>query len=174
MCSGCSGDYAGDFEDPDEVPDDSGGGRRAWGRGEPEADEDRLRTQGASSFEARPNAELDSQLASSPGSKDESAGEIYEIMVSATRIVEIRIIRANSGEIKEFRDAKAAEVPAGHKHSQASSAKYYRTRGGCTEGASDGVEMSCCRQVAVTAAGQFKRWGRWARKAMAKLRPKNR
>lgn len=173
MCSGCSGNYAGDFDDSFEPTADSDGLQRAWACGEPEANENRSRTEGAGRFEADSNSEWDSRLASPAGSKGESAREICEIMVSATRIVEIRVIGANVEEIQEFRDAKAAEMPAAHKHSKAASAKYYQTRGGCAEGASDHVQVPCYRRVAASVAGQLKSCGRWARKALESLRAKN-
>jgi hypothetical protein len=190
VCSGCSGDYAGDFEDSDEMAGDSADRQGTWAQGHPETNENRWRTQGAGSFEARPSAESDSQFANPEGSKGQSAGEIYEIMVSGTRIVEIRIVEANFGAqcganyraIHDLRDAKAAELPARHKDSKAGSAKYYQTRGVPAEGASDGVQGFCCGRIAVMAAGQVndgadgraKRWGRWARNAMRKLCSKNR
>ena len=173
MCSACSGDYAGDFENYGEPADDSGGGQPSWACGGPEANENRFRTEGAGSFEANSNSEWDSQSGRPPGAKGESAGEIYEIMVSATRIVEIRVIGANSEEIKEFRDAQTGEMPATYKHSKAASAKYYQTRGGCAQRANDGVQVSCCRWVAAFVAGQLKKCGRWARKALANWRARS-
>jgi hypothetical protein len=173
VCSACSGDYAGDFENYGEPADDSGGGQRSWACGEPEANENRFRTEGAGGFEANANSEWEAQSASPPGAKDGCAGEIYEIMVSATRIVEIRVIEANSEEIKEFRDAQPAEMRAAYKHSKAESAKYYQTRGGCAQRANDRIQVPCCRWVAVYVAGQLKRCGRWARKALEDLHAKN-
>jgi hypothetical protein len=173
VCSACSGDYAGDFENYGEPADDSGGGPPSWACGDPEANENRFRTEGAGGFEANANSEWDSQLASPAGSKDESAGEIYEIMVSATRIVEIRVIRANCEEIKEFRGAPVAEMRAARKHAKTGSAKYYRTRGGCAQRANDRVQVPCCRWVAASVAGQLKRCGRWARKALENWRARN-
>lgn len=173
MCSACSGDYAGDFEDYAEPEADLSGGQPSWTWGAPEANENHRRTEGAGSFEAGANSECDSQSASTPGSQGESAGETYEIMVSATQIVEIRVLRANSEEIKEFRDALAAELRAAHRHSKAASAKYYQTRGGCGQGANDCVQVSCCRWVAGSVADQFKRCGRWACRALGRVLAKN-
>ena len=173
MCSACSGDYAGDFENYSEPEDALGGGQPSWACGEPQANENRFRTEGAGSFEANANSEWEARSASPPGAKGESAGEIYEIMVSATRIVEIRVIGANSEEIKEFRDAQTGEMPATYKHSKAASAKYYQTRRGCAQRASDRVQVACCRWVVVAVAGRFKRCGRWVHKALENLRAKN-
>jgi hypothetical protein len=173
VCSACSGDYAGDFENYGEPADGSGGGQPPWACGEPEAHENRFCAEGAGSFEADSTSEWDAQLAIPPGWKGESAGEIYEIMVSATRIVEIRVIRANSEEIKEFRNAKAGEVPAAHRHSKAASAKYYQTRGARALGANDRVQVPCFRWIAACVAGRFQRCGRWARQALENLRAKN-
>jgi hypothetical protein len=173
VCSACSGDYAGDFENYGEPGADSVSPQPSWACGGPEANERCLGAEWAGSFEANANSEWDSQLASPLGSKGESAGEIYEIMVSATRIVEIRVIRANCEEIKEFRGAQGAEMAAAHKHSKAASAKYYQTRGGCAQRANDRVQVPCCRWVAACVAGQFKKCGRWARKALENLRARN-
>jgi hypothetical protein len=173
VCSGCSGDYAGDFEQPGEPADDSGDGDcPAWTCGDADADGNRPGVEGAVSFEAKANSEWNPQSASLPGSKHESAGEVCEILVSATRIVEIRVIAANCEEIREFRDAEATEMPAAHQHSKALSARYYQTREGPAESASDRLQVPCYRQVAASAAGEFKRWGRWARNALRKSRAK--
>jgi hypothetical protein len=201
MCSGCSGDYAGDFEDPGEPAADSGDGNRpTWTCGGPQADGNRL--EGEGSFEAKADSEWNSQSASLhpstrktglcwgprclhpstrktglcwgprclPGSGGESAGEICEIMVSATRIVEIRVITANSEEIKGFRQTEVATAP---KRSKASSTKYYQTRGSAAASPSDRVQLPCCRRVAVSGASAFQRWVRWLRKALGQSGAKN-
>jgi Tfp pilus assembly protein PilV len=94
-------------------------------------------------------------------------------MVSATRIVEIRVITANSEEIKRLRHAEVAEVSAGPKHAKASSSKYYQTRGSAAGSPGDCVQLPCYRRVAVSTASAFKRWVRWARKALGQSRAKN-
>jgi len=68
----------------------------AWACGEPEANGDRLGTDGADSFESTANREGNSQSSHLPGSSAGSTGEIWEIIVSATRIVEIRIMSATA------------------------------------------------------------------------------
>jgi hypothetical protein len=167
VCSGCSGDYDGDFEEPGEPKADSGDGdHAAWSCGDPEAGGSWRGTEGTGGFEADWDSESNSQLASLPGPHHESAGDICEILVSARRIVEIRIVAANSEEIRELRDAGTPEMLA-------ASAKYYQTPGSVAEGASDRPQLPCCREVTVSVAREFKRWGRWARKALRKSRVRN-
>ena len=111
MCSGCAGDYPGDFEDSDESPAGSvENGAAAWRGGGPGPVESRLSAEGAASFEAKPNwearSEARSKLAGHPHSKFEGAGEggdgeDCEILVSETQIVEIRVIRAHCEETGE-------------------------------------------------------------------------
>ena len=174
MCSSCSGDYDGDFEEPGEPEADSGDGDHAAGTcGDPEAGRNWLGTEGMGGFEANWDSESNSQSASPPGSKHESAGENCEIVVSATRIVEIRIVRANSEQIRELRDAGTPERLAASKHAKAARSKYYQTRVSVAEGASDLPQLPCCREVTVSVVRGFKRWGRWARKALRKSRARN-
>jgi hypothetical protein len=164
VCSGCSGDYAGDWEDPGELGADSGGSDCPLGTGgkrEPQGNWPN--SERARHFEDSADSECDSRWASLPGESGQSAGEICEIMVSATRIVEIRVIKC--GERKESSDAGAAETSGANQHSKAESAKYYQTRGGDPGRPSDRAQVPRCRWVAASAAGAFKRWGRWARKA---------
>ena len=166
MCSGCSGDYAGDFEDSGELGADSGGSDCPLGTGgQREPQENRPSTEGARRFEDSADSECDSRWASLPGESGGSAGEICEIMVSATRIVEMRVITANCREREESSDAGAAETSGANKHSKAESAKYYQTRGGDPGRPSDRAQVPRCRWVAASAAGAFRRWGRWVRKA---------
>jgi hypothetical protein len=174
VCSACSGDYDGDFEEPAQPEADSGDGdHAAWTCGDPEAGGNWLGTEGAGSFESALDSESNSHPASLPRSKPENTGDICEILVSATRIVEIRIVTANSEGIRELRDAGTPETLAASKHAKAASAKYYKTRGSVAEGASDRPQLPCCREVTVSVAREFKRWGRWARKALRKSRVRN-
>lgn len=161
MCSGCSGDYDGDFEDCDESPGDSSeGDPPAWICGEPEEARTGLSAGNAGSFEAEWDAEANSQSASLQRARGESAGEICEIRVSATQIVEMRVIKAKCREIKELRGTEAAETHAARKERRVASAKYYQTRGAGSENLSDHVQVPCTRGIAAAAAGEFRRWVR--------------
>jgi hypothetical protein len=91
-------------------------------------------------------------------------------MVSATRIVEIRIISANCGQINQSQAAEATDGAAAPEHSTAGSANYYQTRRGGTEVASDRAEVPHRRGVDGFIADAFKKWSRWARKAVGKSR----
>ena len=174
MCSGCSGDYAGDWEDSGELGADSGGSDCPLGTGgQREPQGNRPGTEGVRRFEDSADSEGDSRWARLPGEGGESAGEICEIMVSATRIVEMRVITANCREREESSDAGAAEASGANKRSKAESAKYYQTRGGDPGRPRDHAQMARCRWVAASAAGAFKRGGRWVRKAFGILRAAN-
>jgi len=141
VCSGCSGDYAGDFEDSGELGADSGGSDCPLGTGgQREPQENRPSTEGARRFEDSADSECDSRWASLPGESGGSAGEICEIMVSATRIVEMRVITANCREREESSDAGAAEASGANKRSKAESAKYYQTR----SRANGPLSVGCC------------------------------
>jgi hypothetical protein len=85
--------------------------------------------------------------------------------VSGTRIREIRVIEADGGEIEQLAAIKAAERPAALRHSTAGSAKYYRTRPTNPENGSVGLRGSRSPWAAI-ATGEFRRWLRWARKAL--------
>ena len=145
----------------------------AWACGEPEANGDRLGTDGADSFESTANREGNSQSSHLPGSSAGSTGEIWEIIVSATRIVEIRIMSANCGQINESRAADATDGAPAPEHSTAARANYYQTRGGGTEIASDRAEVPHRRGVGGFIADAFKKWSRWGRKAVGKSRAEN-
>src|SRR6266478_5035104 len=68
VCSGCSGDYAGDWEDPGELGADSGGSDCPLGTGgQREPQENRPSTEGARRFEDSADSECDSRWASLPG-----------------------------------------------------------------------------------------------------------
>lgn len=166
MCSGCSGNYDGgfDFEDCGDSPGFAGENDSPAGTWRvPEERGRRPSAGGSGRFEVHAVPKANSELADLPGVGNERGGEICEIMVSATRIVEIRVISAQGGEIKGLGCAEGAERPAVRKHSTMESAKYYRTRGNEAERHSDRVQMSCFRGLAAVAASHFKRWVRWVR-----------
>jgi hypothetical protein len=128
MCSGCSGDYAGDFDESDDAVSEpnSGDGPAVWDR--PDSDRNRLRDERAGGVEDGRNTQRSSSRTDLSGSRNEDGAEIYEILVSATHIVEIRVFAINAegwGNVGKAEPAIAGPV----KHSVGASAKYYQTRG---------------------------------------------
>jgi hypothetical protein len=147
MCSGCSGDYTGDFDDPSEAAAEPPGNLLPRNPEEPAVHTYRRGAGGRSGFEAGPEAERDSEGVSRPASpfggvpaRGKSVEDACEILVSATRIVEIRVIEANSAEISRVERREASEMTSPGEHLTAGSAKYYRTRRGGAECAADGVQ----------------------------------
>jgi hypothetical protein len=165
VCSGCSGDYSGDFEDPGEPNDDPDNGdqkfaRAPWACGGPEGNGNTLDGRGCEA----PACEAGKpQLATPPAAGNGSSGEeIYEIMVSATRIVEIRVITANSHQISELREGQPGANVRADQRSRAASAKYYQTRCEVAEDSGDRVEARIFSGFAAYVLGTFKKWSRWA------------
>jgi len=159
VCSGCSGDYEGDFQDCGEpVPPPSEDARpaRIWHKSE--MDRGGSGTERVGGFEVQ----ADPQSARLPaGSRYASGGDICEILVGATQIVEIRIVTAKCGQIQELPGIEA-ETPAGRKHSRPGSAKYYRTRGTRAECRAGGLQASFSQGIAAPVAEKFRRWLLWA------------
>jgi hypothetical protein len=115
-------------------------------------------TERAGGFEVQ----ADPQSARLPaGSRYASGGDICEILVGATQIVEIRIVTAKCGQIQELPGIEA-ETPAGRKHSRPGSAKYYRTRGTRAECRAGGLQASFSQGIAAPVAGKLRKWVRWA------------
>jgi hypothetical protein len=102
MCSGCSGDYAGDFEELGDSVNESRSntGPASWDR--PKDGENRLSDERVGGFEDGLNAQWSSSRTSVPGFRAESGAEVCEILVTATHIVEIRIFAVNSERTTEF------------------------------------------------------------------------
>jgi hypothetical protein len=141
MCSGCSGDYAGDFDDSGEPAGEGAGGviPRSWGE-----------------LNALQSRDL-------PAPSGDGSGEICEILVSAARIVEIRVIEAHSAEAGKIGRTEAGEMRAAAEHSTAASAKYYRTRRGGAGCAGDRVQSPYRNGVAARIVRAFTTCRRWAR-----------
>ena len=111
MCSGCSGDYAGGFEfdDPEEI--------------------EAAAREAAAPSSARSGREADVHGGRERGSHGpQDAADSFEILVSGTRIIEIRVISANLPTNDQLRKMRALESQEPGKHSNAASAKYYPTR----------------------------------------------
>jgi len=163
VCSGCSGDYAGDFEDSGDLTRGSGCDHAAWGDVGPE---EGCNSHVMHGFEAQEHSTWNS--GNSPVAADEVSGGTWEIMVSATRIVEIRVVRANPEEIYEFSEAEAARKPATNKHPQPASAKYYQTKARLAEIAGNGLPMPIFRGFAACAMAEIEKWSRRMRNALWK------
>jgi hypothetical protein len=168
MCSGCSGDYAGGFEDSAEPPSERTGDRprRRWN--EPAAYRESLGHPGGRGADDEPNAgcELNLQAASQADGvrpEDNGAGATWEILVSATRIVEIRIIEAKSAEISKIRRPGDGEMRAAREHSRAASAKYYRTCASTAGNTRNRAQVAYFEGIAARMVRAFKRCGRWVR-----------
>ena len=165
MCSGCSGEYGGEFDDSGEpAPDVDEDYRLAWNGGASREPGNQRNTRNKRAFEGETtNQYPHGESVAGPG--DQSATDFCEILVSGTRIMEIRVIEANCGEIEQLLTIKAAQRPAAFRHSTAGSAKYYRTRP--TNPESGNVGLGGLRSPwAAIATGEFRRWLRWARKAL--------
>ena len=159
MCSGCSGDYAG--EPAPDLDDDD---RLAWNCRASREQGNQPSARKTPAFEGETtNQYPHGESVAWPG--DQSATGFCEILVSGTRIMEIRVIEADGGEIEQLPTIKAAERPAALRHSTAGSAKYYRTRP--TDPVSGNVGLRGLRSPwAAIATGEFRRWLRWARKGL--------
>jgi hypothetical protein len=110
MCSGCSGDYAGDFEElGDSVSESSSSTAPAfWDR--PKGDGNRLSDESVGGFEDSVNTQWISSHTSVPGFRAENGAEIYEIFVKETHIVEIRIFAVDSERMREFLEDGTGDV----------------------------------------------------------------
>jgi hypothetical protein len=102
MCSGCSGDYAGDFEElSDSVSESSSTtGPAFWDR--PKGDGNRLSDERVGGFEDNWDAQWASSRTSAPSFRAENRAEICEIFVHATHIVEVRVFAVDSERMREF------------------------------------------------------------------------
>ncbi len=103
MCSGCSGDYAGGFEELGEPVNEASSSDRPAGWDRPkEEDGNRLSAETVRGFEDSPSAQWRPQRTNLLGSIRENGAESYEILVSATQIVEIRVFGVNSASMREL------------------------------------------------------------------------
>jgi hypothetical protein len=110
MCSGCSGDYAGDFEEPcDSVSESSSNNASAYGD-RPKGNGNRLSDEVAGGFEDRLHAHGSSSRTDLPVSRSENGAETCEVLVNATHIVEIRVFAINSERMREFLENESGDV----------------------------------------------------------------
>ena len=171
MCSGCSGDYEGTFEfepgtePPHRVADDGYPAADARGAFNEAASE--FDAKGAGSFEVEEHLELNPRPQSQRRAGGDYTSERCEIRVSATQIMEIRVITAQGGEQGEARSGRRAKAPPRGKHSRRVSAKYYRTRSpAASVSRSAGGETLWLWRMAALAARGFKTCARRARRVL--------
>ena len=102
MCSGCSGNYAGDFEElGDSVSESSSStGPAFWDR--PKGAGNRLCDESVGGFEGNWDAESSSSCTSVPGFRAEDGAEVCEIFVNAAHIVEMRVFAVDSERMRKF------------------------------------------------------------------------
>src|SRR5579883_3245304 len=124
MCSGCAGDYSGGFDsdENDEFAAD-GGEERVGGRwlntgGAGGGSDDGMGTDAGGRIEQDP----------SRGAEPDRIADDYEVLVSGTQIVELRIISVSfpQGSGPESRQGLGRATTG--KQSRASTAKYYPTQ----------------------------------------------
>lgn len=174
VCSGCSGDYDGEFDDAGEPDADSGDANwLAWNCGEPDEQGSQRKSKKTRAFETKSPLRGDSRSAMVRGSEPEGTADVCEILVSGTRIIEIRMIAANDGELKELAGGGVGGKPPARQHSIATGAKYYRTRRGHAGNSSCPVGGVYSRGISAFVAVEFSRWMHWARKAFARSRARN-
>src|SRR2546430_17292718 len=106
MCRGCSGEYAGGFDDPGECAGDGDGANSlTWNCGEPGAQRSQPPLEKTPGFETKMRRGNGQAIAR--GLSDESVADVWEILVSGTQIVEIRMIAAKDCELKALRGIEA-------------------------------------------------------------------
>jgi hypothetical protein len=159
MCSGCSGDYSNGFDDED---DDE------WGlSAEPpthSCEGDVGRNFRGRDFEAGSAAE------SGCSPRDEDV-ENCEILVSATRIVEIRFFDSNPCQIFSLSGERVVESRSSGGHYDATSAKYYQTRHSAARSPRKNAQVFDFHSDSGVMEGR-PLWRRWAG-LLAKLRRAN-
>jgi len=96
MCSGCSGDYAGGYDGQNDDEHEAG-------TGSTHADSD----DGGSAFSRSPGRRPPSNEPQNRTAPEDA----YEILVSADRIVEIRIVRENSSSFNKIEASRKPNRP---------------------------------------------------------------
>jgi hypothetical protein len=124
MCSGCSGDYTGGYDDEDQREPDTdthGGHDDAHDSG----------FTGDWNTEGYPAFSTAMQPTPNGFRQSSTRADAYEVLVSTDRIVEIRIVREQSSRITATQRAHTPDLPSGgpsDRGCEALSAKDYRTR----------------------------------------------
>lgn len=170
VCSGCAGDYERDFEfeygaEPARsAHGDQPGASSRRGFDEPASECD---ANGVAGFEAAEAPRLTRQSRRLGRNPRCSAEESCEIMVSATQIIEIRVIANQDSQESEVPREARAQAPLTGKHSRPASANYYRTRGGvAVAGCGDREQGRGLCPIATLAVRALGRWARRARTAL--------
>lgn len=172
MCSGCGGDYEGDFEDSAEPAFDPGEGNYgAWISDRPPTNATRPVVDAAGSFEVTADPEGNSTPASCAGWTSETAGEIWEILVSATRIVELRVVTADvaGADIDKLPRTKVTAMPIAGQQSRAALSKYYQTRTADPGGGDQRDQVRRSRWLAVDVLSGLKRLLQRARRVFGTI-----
>lgn len=104
MCSGCAGDYSGGFEENGGCGSDGA----PWSNGlaRPVVNGNLFEDEETGSFEDSLNPHGSSAPANLAPSRSAGATEISEILVSATNLLEVRVIAVKSEEMRWFRGTK--------------------------------------------------------------------
>jgi hypothetical protein len=153
MCSGCSGSYPSDFDDSDDLTVESGGANELEERFcEADAGRRFRGKEGAANFEADATAQLRSETGNWPGRDAEEGVEHCEILVSATRIIEIRIVDAKRRYICSLEGKRASEISARDNRSAGLSAKYYQTLRSAGASPGDCAQAPCYQWVSAPIA----------------------
>jgi hypothetical protein len=158
MCSGCAGDYSSGFDD-----DDVESGLSA------ESPKHSCEADAGRNFRRR-DFEAGSAAESGCSPRDEGA-ENCEILVSTTRIIEIRFFDSNPRQICSLGGGQVLESRSGGEHYEARSAKYYQTPHSAARSPRKSAQVSDLHRDSGVMEGRplLRRWaGLWARLRRAK------
>jgi hypothetical protein len=151
VCSGCSGDYTGGFDDSGEL--DIGNSEDLPTRYRGETLNDPASRSAERSF-GDPRSQIEAQPARQPQARAEAAEPAWEVLVSETRIVEVHVFGGIRDEV-EYDGVAPGSVATLIGHSYAESAKRY---------------LSCSSAEAVPDAAHAWRTGRSAAAALRKFK----
>lgn len=153
MCSGCAGDYSSGFDDDDESGLSAEPPKHS-------CEADACRNVRRGDFEAGSAAESACSL--------EEDVENCEILVSETRITEIRFFGSNPRQIFSLGGEQVLESRSSGEHYEARSAKYYQTRHSAARSPRKSAQVSGFHSDSGLMEGR-PLWRRWAG-LLAKLR----
>ncbi len=148
MCSGCSGDYTGGFDDSGEFDTGSDGENLA-----PANQRRAINSWWRRNWEDDRHSQIDTRSAGLQPVRAEGAERGWEVLVSATRIVEIHSSRSIGDETENWRDAERGSGATAAYHSNAESAKYYQS---CRSRAEVRLEPPLRRRNAAPAVEKLK------------------
>ncbi len=159
MCSGCSGNYDSDFEDSEATADPGAAPGTPWISNRLEAHRKPPGAGDTGRFEGMRG------LAHVRVPPVESTAETCEILVSATRIIEVRVVTTNFGPFDELTGTMVAAMAVAREQSKTLLAKYYQTCEIDPQGRHHRAQLGNSHRPAADAAGLRKRWLRWMRSA---------